>query len=122
MLQGPAALLAVPLLQVLVQFLVRGQDPGSQVSAMLGVMLLAFGGAIGAHLWCVRRVQQRLRPNGVPKMGWLINKLRLTTIWLAGAAVWCVGATYAVSALASILLPCSLRVAPAFGPAVCVVP
>jgi len=122
MLQGPAALLALPLLQILVQFLVRGQDAGSQVSAMLGVMLLAFGGTIGAHLWCVRLVQQRLRPNGVPRMSGLINKLHLTTLWLAGAAVWCVGATHAVSALATVLLPCSLRVAPAFGPAVCLIP
>ena len=122
MLRGPAALLAIPLIQFLVQFLVRGQDPNSQTTAMFGLMLLAFGGAIGAHLWCVRLVQRRIRPNGVPKMIGVINRLGLTTQWLVGAAVWCVVTTYLVALLASLILPCTFRVMSGIGPALCMLP
>jgi hypothetical protein len=122
MLRGPAALLAIPLLQFLVQFLVRGQDTGNQTMAMFGVLLLAFGGAIGAHIWCVLLVQQCIRPDGIPKMSGVINKLGLTTAWLVGAAVWCVVATYAIALVASLVLPCTFRVMSGIGPAVCLLP
>ena len=119
---GPMALLAIPLVQFLVQFLVRGQDPGNQTMAMFGVMLLAFGGAIGAHIWCVLLVQRCIRPDGIPKMSSVIDRLGLTTAWLVGAATWCVVATYAIALVASLMLPCTFRVMSGIGPAVCMLP
>ena len=122
MLRGPVALLAIPLVQFLVQFLVRGQDPGNQTMAMFGVMLLAFGGAIGAHIWCVLLVQRCIRPDGIPKMSSVIDRLGLTTAWLVGAAAWCFVATYAIALVASLMLPCTFRVMSGIGPAVCMLP
>lgn len=92
MLRRPALVLATPLLQLPIGILVRAQDSGARTLAMIGVMLLAFAAAIAAHIYVARNLQTRLAPAGVPRIAFLLDRLKLTRNWLLlGAAVAILG-------------------------------
>jgi hypothetical protein len=107
MMRGPIAVLALPLLQIPLELLVRSQGTNGQIMAMLGMMLIAFGGGIIAHMLTVQQVQKRLRPDGIPKMSVIVGKLGLTLAWLATAAAWSVLITLAMSGITNAVFPVS---------------
>lgn len=103
--RGPGAVLALPLLMFPFGTLVRGQPETPRTMMMLGVMLLGFGGAIAAHIWCARQLQARLRPEGAPRIARLLDRLNLTRNWLVIAGATSVVATLLVAALTAALFP-----------------
>jgi hypothetical protein len=105
MMRGPALVLAIPLLQFPIELMLRNLDPSSRFSAMLGVMLLAFGGAIGAHILVVRMLERSLAPGGVPRLSRMLSRQGHLRNWLLAAAAIVVLATLAVSGLSSVLAP-----------------
>lgn len=103
--KGPAAVLAIPLLQLPIELLVRNQGQGSRLMAMIGVMLITFFAALAAHYWIGQKMQQKLAPTGTPKISRLIDKLDLTRNWLAAAGVTAAVLTLAIASLTGILFP-----------------
>lgn len=105
MVRGPALILAIPLLQFPVELMLRRLDPSARFSAMLGVMLLAFGGAIGAHMLVIRMLERALAPSGTPRLSKMVSRQGHLRNWLLGAGVIVALATLAVSGLANLLVP-----------------
>jgi hypothetical protein len=104
MLRGPIGVLALPLLQVPVGILLRSQPEGARFSAMAGVMLLAFGGAILAHMLVTRTLQTRLAPGGAPKLSRIFERQGVLRNWLIGAGIAIVLATLALAGLTGMLI------------------
>lgn len=105
MVRGPVFFLAVPLLQFPVELMLRRLDPSARLSAMLGVMLLAFGGAIAAHMLVVRMLERTLAPAGAPRLSRMLSRQGHLRNWLLAAGVIVALATLAVSGLANLLVP-----------------
>lgn len=104
MVRGPAAVLTMPLLQLPVELLLRNQASGARLSAMVGVMLLAFGGVILAHMLVVRTLQARLASGGAPRLGKVAERQGLLRNWLVAAGVAVVVATLSVAGLTNLFL------------------
>lgn len=104
MLRGPIAVLGMPLLQVPVGLLLSGQAEPARLSAMAGVMLLAFGGVILAHMLVVRTLQARLAPSGTPKLSRIVERQGLLRAWLIGAGIGVVFAAMALAGLTGLLV------------------
>ncbi len=107
MLRGPVAVLAIPLLQFPVELVLHRLDPAARLSAMLGVMLLAFGGAIAAHMLVVRMLERRLAPGGTPRLWRIMSRQGHLRDWLLGAAAVIVAGTLAAAGLANLISPAS---------------
>ncbi len=105
MVRGPLALLALALLQFPVELMLRKLDPSARFSAMLGVMLLAFGGAIGAHMLVTRTLERTLAPGRTLHLSRVLSRQGHLRNWLLGAGVFVVLATPAVAGLANLLIP-----------------
>lgn len=105
MVRGPVAILAMPLLQVPVELMLRGLDPAARFSAMLGVMLLSLGGAIGAHMLVVTMLERRLAPAGAPRLSKMVSRQGLLRNWLIGASTTVVLGTLAVAGLVNVAAP-----------------
>ncbi len=103
--KGPIAVLAIPLLQLPIELLVRGQGQGSRLMALLGVTLITFFAALAAHYWVTQQLQKKLAPSGTPKIQRLIDKLDLTRNWLIAAGITAAVLTLAVASLTGILFP-----------------
>lgn len=104
LLRGPIAVLGMPLLQVPVGILLREQPEPARLSATAGVMLLAFGGVILAHMLVVRTLQARLAPSGTPKLSRIVERQGLLRAWLIGAGAGVVLATLALAGLTGLLV------------------
>lgn len=104
MLRGPIAVLGMPLLQVPVGILLSGQPEPARLSAMAGVMLLAVGGVILAHMLVVRTLQARLAPSGTPRLSRIVERQGLLRTWLIGAGTGVVVATVAMAGLTGLLV------------------
>lgn len=104
MLRGPIAVLGMPLLQVPVGILLSGQPEPARLSAMAGVMLLAVGGVILAHMLVVRTLQARLAPSGTPRLSRIVERQGLLRAWLIGAGMGVVVATVAMAGLTGLLV------------------
>lgn len=104
MLRGPIGVLGVPLLQIPVGPLLRNQPEGARLSALAGVMLLAFGGAMLAHMLVVRTLQARLAPSGTPKLSRIFERQELLRTWLVAAGLVVVFATLALAGLTGLLV------------------
>ena len=102
-LRGPVALLAMPLLQIPVELLLRDRGMVARLSGMAGVMLIAFGGAILAHMLAVRSLQTRLAPGGTPKLSGIVARQGHLRNWLVGAGVFIVLATTALAGFTNLL-------------------
>lgn len=105
MLRGPIAVLAMPLLQIPVELMVRGLDTSARLSSMLGVMLLAFGGAIAAHMMVVRLMERKLAPDGSPRLSRITSRQGHLRNWLVAAGVFIAAATPAIAAFTKLILP-----------------
>lgn len=105
MARGPVAALALPLLQLPVELMLRRLDGPARLSGMLGVMLLAFGGAIAAHMLAMKIMQNRLAPGGEPRISRIVSHRGHLRIWLIAAAIFIVAATPAVAALTNLMIP-----------------
>ena len=103
--KGPAGVLAIPLLQLPIELLVRNQGQGSRLMALLGVILITFFAALAAHYWVAQQLQKKLAPTGTPKIARLIDKLNLTRNWLVAAGITAAVLTLAVASLTGILFP-----------------
>lgn len=103
--KGPAAVLVIPLLQLPIELLVRGQGGGSRLMALLGVILMTFFAALAAHYWVGQEMQKKLAPGGTPKIARLIDKLNLTRNWLIAAAAIAAVLTLAVASLTGLIFP-----------------
>ena len=71
---------------------------------MVGVMLLAFGGVILAHMLVVRTLQARLASGGAPRLGKVAERQGLLRNWLVAAGVAVVVATLSVAGLTNLFL------------------
>ncbi|MDP3492773.1 MAG: hypothetical protein Q8R82_06630 [Hyphomonadaceae bacterium] len=107
MAKGPVAVLAIPLILMPIDLLVRGQGQGGRLMALLGVMLMTFFAALAAHYWVVQELQKKLAPEGAPKIQRIVDKLNLTLHWLAAAGVAAAVLTVVVASLTGLLLPMS---------------
>jgi hypothetical protein len=105
MVRGPIAVLSLPLLQFPIELMLRKLDPSARFSAMLGVMLLAFGGAIGAHMLVTRNLEHTLAPGGAPRLSRMLSRQGHLRNWLLGAGAFVVLATLAVAGLANLIVP-----------------
>ena len=105
MVRGPIAVLALPLLEFPVELMLRKLDASARFSAMLGVMLLAFGGAIGAHMLVTRKLERTLAPGGAPRLSRMLSRQGHLRNWLLGAGTFVVLATLAVAGLANLITP-----------------
>jgi hypothetical protein len=103
--RGPAAVLAIPLLQLPIELLVRSQGAGSRLMALIGVMLITFFAALAAHYWVVHQMQPKLAPSGTPKIARIVDKLNLTRNWLVAAAVIAAVLTLAIASLTGLIFP-----------------
>ena len=110
--KGPIAVLAIPLLHLPVELLVRGQGQGSRLMTLIGVMLMTFFAALAAHYWVTHKLQKMLAPTGAPKIPRLIDKLNLTRNWLVTAGIAAAVLTLAVASLTSVLFPMNPAVLP----------
>lgn len=110
--KGPIAVLAIPLLQLPIELLVRGQGQGSRLMSLIGVMLMTFFAALAAHYWVTHHLQKTLAPGGAPKIPRLIDKLNLTRNWLVAASMAAAVLTLAVASLTGILFPMNPAVPP----------
>jgi hypothetical protein len=84
---GPGWLLLLPLVDALLDLLLRGSGIGVRVLVLFFVMLATFGGGALAHVMVVRAMQARIAPTGTPKLSQLIDHLGLTRRWLIASAV-----------------------------------
>ena len=105
MAKGPVAVLAIPLILLPIDLIVRGQGQGGRLMALLGVMLMTFFAALAAHYWVTQQLQKKLAPSGTPKIQRIVDKLNLTLHWLAAAGVAATVLTLAVASLTSLLFP-----------------
>lgn len=105
MAKGPVAVLAIPLIYMPIDLIVRGTGQGSRLMAMLGAMLITFFAALAAHYWVVHKLQGVLAPNGTPKISRIADRLNLTLQWLAAAAGVAAILTLAVASLTGLLFP-----------------
>lgn len=112
MAKRPVAVLAIPLIYMPIDLIVRGTGQGSRIMAMLGVMLITFFAALAAHYWAVHKLQGILAPSGAPKMPRIVDRLNLTLQWLAAAAGVAVVLTLAVASLTGMLFPMAPAAAP----------
>lgn len=103
--KGPAAVLAIPLIQLPIELIVRNQGAGSRLMALVGVMLITFFAALAAHYWVGHKLQERLAPEGTPKISRIIDRLNLTRNWLVAAAVIAAVLTLAIASLTSLIFP-----------------
>ncbi len=104
MLRRPAlVVLALPLLQLPIGILTRNLDGGARTMAMLGVMLVAFAAAIAAHIFVAQKLQKRLRPDGAPRLAFLLDRLKLTRNWLLAAAAAAIVFTLVVAWLTGLV-------------------
>ncbi|HPN07000.1 MAG TPA: hypothetical protein PK050_14410 [Hyphomonadaceae bacterium] len=110
--KGPIAVLAIPVLQLPIELLVRGQGQGSRLMTLIGVMLMTFFAALAAHYWVTQQLQKLLAPAGAPKIPRLIDKLNLTRNWLVAAGTAAAVLTLAVASLTGILFPMNPAVLP----------
>lgn len=101
----PALALALPLLQLPMGLVLRGLGDGSRAAGTIGVMLIALGGAIAAHMWSVMQLQKRIAPSGTPAINRLIDRLKLTRTMLAAAGAWAFIAALIVAGITSALFP-----------------
>lgn len=103
--KGPAAVLAIPLIQFPIELIVRGQGQGPRLMALIGVMLVTFFAALAAHYWVGQQLQKRLAPEGEPKIPRLLDKLNLTRNWLVAAGIAAAVLTLGVASLAGAIFP-----------------
>jgi len=103
--KGPVAVLAIPLILMPIDLIVRGQGQGGRLMALLGVMLMTFFAALAAHYWVTRELQKKLAPGGAPKIQPIVDKLNLTLHWLGAAAVAAAVLSLAVASLTGLLFP-----------------
>lgn len=101
----PALVLALPLLQLPLGLMMRGLGDGARGAVTIGVMLLTIGGVIGAHMWSVTQIQNRLAPSGVPAINRLVDRLKLTRTTLIMGAAWAFLATLVVAGVTAALFP-----------------
>lgn len=112
MAKGPVAVLAIPLIHMPIDLIVRGTGQGSRIMAMLGVMLITFFAALAAHYWVAHKLQGTLAPSGTPKIPRIVDRLNLTLQWLVAAAGVAVVLTLAVASLTGMLFPMAPTAAP----------
>ena len=105
MVRGPIAVLALPLLQFPVELMLRKLDASARFSAMLGVMLLVFGGAIGAHMLVTRKLERTLAPGGAPRLSRMLSRQGHLRNWLLGAGAFVVLATPIIAGIANLIAP-----------------
>ncbi len=103
--KGPVAVLAIPLIQLPIELIVRGQGQGPRLMALIGVMLMTFFAALAAHYWVAQQQQKRLAPDGEPKISRLLDKLNLTRNWLIAAAGAAAVLTMAVATITGAIFP-----------------
>jgi len=103
--KGPVAVLAIPLLQLPIELLVRSQGAGSRLMALIGVMLITFFAALAAHYWVVHQMQAKLASGGAPKVARIVDKLNLTRNWLVAAAALAAVLTLAIASLTGLIFP-----------------
>lgn len=101
--KGPAAVLAIPLIQAPVELIVRGQGQGPRLMALIGVMLITFFAALAAHYWVGQQLQKKIAPGGEPKIPRLLDRLNLTRNWLLAAAGAAAVLTLAVASLTGLV-------------------
>lgn len=105
MARGPVAVLAIPLIHMPIDLIVRGTGQGGRLMALLGVMLMTFFAALAAHYWVVHKLQETLAPGGAPKIPRIVDKLNLTLQWLVAAAGVAAVLTLAAASLTGLLFP-----------------
>lgn len=103
--KGPVAVLAIPLLQLPIELIVRGQGAGSRLMALIGVTLITFFAALAAHYWVVHKMQAKLAPEGAPRIARIVDRLNLTRNWLAASAAFAAVTTLAVASLTGLIFP-----------------
>lgn len=105
LVRGPAAVLAIPLIQFPIELIVRGQGQGPRLMALIGVMLMTFFAALAAHYWVGQQLQKKIAPEGEPKLTRLLDKLNLTRNWLLAAGAAAAVLTLAVASLTGAIFP-----------------
>jgi Na+/melibiose symporter-like transporter len=97
--------LALPVVFAPIDLFLRNSGAGARIGVLLVVMLATFGGAAAGHVWVVHRLQKKIGPHGVPRMGRMADAMGLSAAWLIGAAVVAVVLTLLVAGLTSSLAP-----------------
>jgi hypothetical protein len=100
---GPIAVLALPLLFVLFGLIVR--DGGGRMAFLLALALTTFAAAVGAHWWTVQQLQKKIRPDGAPRIGPILDRQGLTQTWLIAAGATAVILTALIAGLVGAAIP-----------------
>ena len=103
--QGPAAVLALPLLVAPVDLLMRAAGGGARIAMLIAFMAATFGAAVAGHVLVVRKLQAKLAPAGAPKIRPIVDRLGLTAIWLLAAGLVATLLSLLIAGLASLLFP-----------------